>query len=99
MSTGLADLAVELHHRTAAELQQLADLHRGPAQHGRDLDRDVIDGAQLLDRGRDRIGDAADRSGSKLPTLVQAGRSFIGRLTYEVDDRGRRRVGCRARGP
>ena len=36
---GLAHLAVQLHHRAAAQLQKLADLHGGLAQHRRDLDR------------------------------------------------------------
>src|ERR1700680_3636450 len=37
----LADLAVEFEHRAGAELEQIADLHARPAEHGRDLDRDV----------------------------------------------------------
>src|SRR6204780_3295225 len=34
----LADLAVELEHRTGPELEQVADIHARPAEHGRDLD-------------------------------------------------------------
>ncbi len=34
---GLADAAVELEHGAGPELQQLADLHLGAAEHGRDL--------------------------------------------------------------
>src|SRR6185312_10857320 len=38
---GLADAPVELEHGAGAELQQLADVHLGAAEHGRDLHRHV----------------------------------------------------------
>src|SRR5690606_8276066 len=44
----LADLAVELDDRAAAELEQLADLHGRLAEHRGDLDGDVVDRLQLL---------------------------------------------------
>src|ERR1700733_7561425 len=37
----LADLAVELEHGAGTELEQVADLHARPAEHGRNLDRHV----------------------------------------------------------
>ena len=44
----LADLAVELDHRAAAEPQQLADRHGGLAEHRRELHRDVVDRAEVV---------------------------------------------------
>src|SRR5579859_5487699 len=38
---GLADLAVELEHGAGAEFEQIADVHAGASEHGRDLDRHV----------------------------------------------------------
>ena len=38
---GLADAAVEFEHGAGPELQQLADVHPGAAEHGRDLHRHV----------------------------------------------------------
>src|SRR3546814_8993296 len=51
----LADLAVEFDDGAAPELQELAHLHVGLAEHGRDLDGDVVDRLQLLGVGR-RLG-------------------------------------------
>src|SRR5512138_1487981 len=48
----LADLAVQFDDGAAAQLQQLADLHVGLAEHGRDLDGNVVDRLQLLGVGR-----------------------------------------------
>jgi len=44
----LADLAVELDDGTAAELEELADLHGGAPEDGGDLHRDVVDGLEIL---------------------------------------------------
>src|SRR5579862_3716377 len=38
---GLPDLAVELEHRARTKLEQIADVHAGAAEHGRDLHRHV----------------------------------------------------------
>src|SRR5713226_1005982 len=43
----LADLAVELEHRARSELEQLADVHPGAAEHGRDLHRNVENGFEI----------------------------------------------------
>src|SRR5258706_123885 len=51
----LADLAVELHHRAAAELQELAYFHRGFAQDRLHRDRHVIDGFKVR-RGTPGLG-------------------------------------------
>src|SRR5690606_7013410 len=47
----LTDLAVELDHRPAPKPEELAHRHRRLAENGGELDRDVVDGAELLDRG------------------------------------------------
>src|SRR5436190_20959239 len=44
---GLADLAIELQHRTGAQLQQLRHRQAGAAQDRGDVDRDVEDGRQV----------------------------------------------------
>src|SRR5579883_3064494 len=56
---GLADLAVELDHGAAPELEELADLHRRAAEDGRDLDGNVVYGFELLRRMRLAVVGAA----------------------------------------
>ena len=62
---GFADAAVEFEHGAGAELQQLADIHLGAAEHGRDLHRHVEHGLEV---GRDArslfvlvVGEIVDR--------------------------------------
>src|SRR5258708_15887901 len=43
-----ADLAVELDDGAAAELEELAHLHGGAAEHGGDLHRHVVDRLEVL---------------------------------------------------
>ncbi len=44
---GFADAAVEFEHGAGAELQQLADVHLGAAEHRRDLHRHVEHGLEV----------------------------------------------------
>ena len=64
---GFADLSIELDDGATAKLQELAHLHRGAAEHRRNLDRYVIDGIQLLcvRRHAARFGEAADLAGAR----------------------------------
>src|SRR5438067_10554143 len=64
---GFADATVQLEHGAGAELQQLADVHLGTAEHGRDLNRHVEHGLEV---GRDPrslfilvVGEIVDRRG------------------------------------
>src|SRR5882762_8376365 len=50
---GFTDAAVEFEHGAGSELQELADVHLGAAEHGRDLHRHVEDGLEV---GRDPRG-------------------------------------------
>src|SRR5437868_15503402 len=54
-----ADLAVELDDGAAAELQELADLHGRAAEHGGDLDGNVVDRLEVLGVYRSLGGVAA----------------------------------------
>src|ERR1700761_9549601 len=62
---GFADAAVEFEHGAGPELQQLADIHLGAAEHGRHLDRDVEHGLQIGGDARGIlvlvVGDVVDR--------------------------------------
>src|SRR5579864_1983197 len=51
-----ADLAVELNDRAAAQLQQLTDLHIGATEHGRDLNRNVVNRFEIAGALRARFG-------------------------------------------
>src|SRR5664279_260095 len=44
---GFADAAIEFEHGAGSELQQLADVHLGAAEHGRDLYRHVEHGFEV----------------------------------------------------
>src|SRR5205814_56042 len=47
---GFADLAVELQHGARPEPKQIADVHAGASEHGRDLHRDVEHRFEVLGR-------------------------------------------------
>src|SRR5689334_7231379 len=64
----LAHLAVELEHGAGAEIEQLADVHVGAAEHGRDLHRHVEHRLEVGGAARRRLG-----HGSGLPDGLRHG--------------------------
>ena len=89
--------AIELDHRTTADLQQVADLHFRGAEHGGDIDADILDRACdiVSKRPAEGFGFAAAASAASAASNRGFDRSGSGLLGSRPELRGVFRVGSR----
>src|SRR5438270_4120164 len=82
----LADLAIELEHRTGAEPQQVADIHAGAAEHGRHLYRYVENRFKIRGTARGLAAIRHERgfirSRHHLGIAVEFGKRNLGFVTH-----------------
>src|SRR6266550_3464666 len=81
----LADLAVELEHCAGAEPQEIADIHAGAAEHGRDLHRHVEHGFEIGGAARRLPGIGRKRGlilRRDLGVAVELGQGNLGVVTH-----------------